>query len=175
KTARSICLPLFDDRRHHAGADRAAAFANGETKFLFHGDRHDQLDRHGDIVAGHHHLGALRQLHHAGHVGGAEVELRTVVAEERGVAAALLLGKDVGLCLELGVRLDRAWLGQHLATLHSFTIHAAQQAADIVAGLTLIEQLAEHLDARHYGLGRRPDADDLHLLTDLDHTALDTT
>src|SRR5262245_11425012 len=176
---RARCLrqrarPLFDDRRHHAGADRAAAFANGETKLFLHGDRHDQLDRHGDIVARHHHLGALRQVHHAGHVSCAEVELRTVIAEERGMTAALLLGEDVGLCLELRVRLDRAWLGQHLAALHALAIHAAQQAADIVAGLALVEQLAEHFDAGHHGLGRRPDADDLDFFANLDHAALDT-
>ena len=33
----------------------------------------------------------------AGHVGGAEVELRTVVVEERRVPAALVLGQDVDL------------------------------------------------------------------------------
>src|ERR1700726_1874831 len=44
--------PLFpfpvslDDLRHDAGADGAAALADGEPQLLFHGDRHDQLDRH---------------------------------------------------------------------------------------------------------------------------------
>jgi hypothetical protein len=37
----------------------------------------------------------------AGHVGGAEVELRTVVVEERRVTATLFLGQDVDLGLEL--------------------------------------------------------------------------
>ena len=63
-----------------------------------------------DVVAGHDHLGAFLQLHDAGHVGRAEVELRAVVGEERRVAAALFLGQDVGLGLELGVRRDRAGL-----------------------------------------------------------------
>ena len=36
-----------------------------------------------DVVARHHHLGTFRQLDGAGDVGGAEVELRTVVVEER--------------------------------------------------------------------------------------------
>src|SRR6266508_3835443 len=138
---------LFDDRRHDASTHGAAALADGETEFLLHGDRHDELDRHGDIVAWHHHLGPFRQMHHAGHVGGAEVELGTVIAEERGVTPALLLGEDIGLGLELGMRLDRARLAQHLAALDAFAIDAAEQAADIVAGLALVEQLAEHLDA----------------------------
>src|SRR5262249_39634776 len=79
--ARSARPSLLDDCRHHAGADGAAALANGESELLLHGDRHDQLDRHCDVVARHHHLGSFRKVHHAGHVGGAEVELRTVIGE----------------------------------------------------------------------------------------------
>ena len=37
----------------------------------------------------------------AGHVGGAEIELRVIVREERRVPAALLLGQDVHLRSEL--------------------------------------------------------------------------
>ena len=102
-------------------------------------------------------------VHDAGHVGGAEVELRTVVGEERRVAAALFLGQDVGFGLELLVRLHRARLGQNLAALDAFTVDAAQQRADVVARLALVEQLAEHLDARAGRLRGRPDADDLEL------------
>ena len=46
-----------------------------------------------DVVARHDHLGALREVDDAGHVGGAEVELRPVAVEERRVAATLLLGQ----------------------------------------------------------------------------------
>lgn len=49
------------------------------------------------------------------HVGGAEEELRLVVGEEGGVAAAFLLGQRVDLALELAVRLDAARLAHHLA------------------------------------------------------------
>ncbi len=63
-----------------------------------------------DVVAGHDHLGAGREFHDARHVGRAEVELRTVVGEERRVTAAFILVEDVDLGFELLVRLDRAWL-----------------------------------------------------------------
>src|SRR3546814_8872135 len=56
--------------------------------------RRDQLDRHGHVVARHHHLRAFRQRHHARHVRRAEVELRAVVGEERRVTAALLLRSE---------------------------------------------------------------------------------
>src|SRR5262245_3616151 len=163
---------LLDDASHHAGADGAAAFANGEAQFLFHGDRHNQMHLHRHVVARHYHLRALRQVHDTRHVGGAEIELRTIVGEERRMAAALFLGEDVGLRLELRMRLNRAGLAQHLAALDLLALGAAQQAADIVTGLALIEQLAEHLDAGHNGLLGRADADDLDLFADLDDTAL---
>ena len=111
--------------------------------------------------------------HYAGHVGGAEVELRAVAGEERGVTAAFFLGQDVDLGLELGVRRDRAGLGQHLAALHVFALDAAEQHADVVAGLALVQQLAEHLDAGDDGLAGWPDADDLDFVADLDDAALD--
>ena len=63
------------------------------------------------------------------------------------MAAAFFLGQDVGLGLELRVRLHRTRLAQNLAALDVLALRAAQQAADVVARLALIEQLAEHLDA----------------------------
>src|SRR3546814_16553030 len=81
-----------------------------------------------------------------------EVELRTIVREERRVTAAFVLRQNVHFRGELGVRRDRAGLRQNLATLDFFTADAADQRADIVAGLALVEQLAEHFDAGHAGL-----------------------
>src|SRR3984893_1221368 len=164
---------LLDDLCRHARADRAAAFADGEAHLLFDGDRGDQLDLHGDVVARHHHLGAFGQLDLTGHVRGAYVELRAVSLEKRGVPATLLLRQDVDLRLELRVRLDRTGLGQHLAALDFLALDAAQQAADIVARLGGIEQFVEHLDAGHHGLARVVDADHLDLFVDLDLAALD--
>src|SRR5437016_1969762 len=86
---------LLGDLRDDPGPDRPAALADGESEALVHGDRLDQLDLHRHVVARHDHLGALGQLGHAGDVGGTEVELRPVAAEERRVASALLLLEDV--------------------------------------------------------------------------------
>src|SRR5690606_10145107 len=165
---------LLDDLGDLAGTHGAATLADGELQALLHGDRLDQLDGHGGVVAGHDHLGALRQGHDARHVRGAEVELRAVVVEERRVPAALVLGQDVDLALELGVRGDRARLHDDLAALHLLALDAAQQQADVLARTTLVEDLAEHLDTGDRRLLRLlADADDLDLLVHLDHTALD--
>src|SRR5438132_3981744 len=164
---------LLDHLDGYAGSDRAATFTDCEAHPLLDRDRGDELDLHVDVVARHHHLGALGQLDLAGHVRGPHVELRAVSLEERRVPAALLLRQDVDTRIELGVRLDRAGLGQHLAALDLLALDAAQQAADIVARLARIQQLVEHLDAGHDGLARVVDADHLDLFVDLDLAAFD--
>ena len=55
--------------------------------------------------------------------------------------------QDVDLGLELGVRGDRARLADDLAALQVVLFHAAEEDADVVAGLALVERLLEHLDA----------------------------
>src|SRR5918996_5043127 len=139
---------LLLDLRHDAGADGATALADGEAEPLIHGDRLDEIDLHVRVVARHDHLLALRQLDRAGDVGRAEVELRPVAVEERRMAAALVLGEDVHLGLELRVRRDRARLGEHLAALHLLALRPAQERARVVARLGEVERLVEHLQAR---------------------------
>ena len=48
-----------------------------------------------------------------------------------------------------------------------------RRVPDVVAGVALVEQLLEHLDAGDDDLAGGPDADDLDLLADLDDAALD--
>src|SRR5882724_5656627 len=165
----------LDDFCDDAGADGSAALADGEAQALFHGDGGNELDRDAHVVPGHHHLLVLGQLHRPGDVGRAEVKLRPVVVEERRVPPALFFAEHVDLGGEVGVRLDVAWLAQHLAALDFFALGAAQQDADVVAGLALIEQLSEHLHAGAGGLLRGADADDLDFVADFDDAALDAS
>src|SRR5271170_406151 len=170
-----LAVELLNDLGDPTGADGTATLADREPQTLVHGDGLDQLHRDVGVVTGHHHLGALRQRHHTGHVGGAEVELRTVVVEERRVPAALVLGQDVDAALEVGVRSGGAGLHDDLTTLDVLTLDTTQQQSDVVAGLSLVEQLAEHLHTGDRGLGGgRLDADDLDFLVDVDHAALNT-
>src|SRR5690242_1407465 len=62
-------LPLLEHLGHDPGADRPATLTDGETQLLLHRDRGDQLHLDGDVVARHHHLDVVRQLHRPGHVG----------------------------------------------------------------------------------------------------------
>src|SRR5690606_28433023 len=159
-----------------ARTDGPATLTNGEAETRLH--RHGlvaQIDLDLDVVARHAHLGAAEKLDRARHVGRAEEELRAVVREERRVTAALVLGQNVNLALELGVRLDRARLTDDLTALDLVLLDAAEQDADVVAGHALIERLVEHLDARDGRLDVGSQTDDLGLIANLDDATLDTT
>src|SRR3954464_7802930 len=163
------------DLRDRTGADGAATLTDREPQALLHGDRLDQLNAHLGGVTGHDHLGALGQRDDAGDVRGAEVELRTVVRVERVVTATLVLGQDVRVRLEVGVRRDRTRLDDDLAALDVLALGAAEEQTDVLARARLVKELAEHLDAGDRGLGAAgADADDLDLLVDLEDAALDT-
>src|SRR5262249_32464203 len=147
----------------------ATALADGEAETFFHGDRRDQLDLHLHVVTRQDHLHALRDLDSSADVGGADVELRSITVEERRVSTPLLLALNVDITDGLGV-----WLGQHLTTLDFGPLNAAQQAAHVVAGLTISQRLLEHLNTGNDCLARLAKADDLDLIARLDATALDT-
>src|ERR1022692_955983 len=165
---------LLDDVRDPAGADGAAAFPDREPQSFFHGDRLDEVDLHLRVVTRQHHLGALGQVHDAGHVRGAEVELRPVVVEERGVPPALVLAQDVDLRVELGVRGVGAGLDDDLAALNVLALGTAEQQPRVVPGQALVEDLVEHLHAGDDRLGRLLlDPDDLDFLTGVNLAALD--
>src|SRR5580765_7250815 len=118
---------LLDDLGNATRAHGAATLTDGETQAVLHGDRLDQRDRHLGVVARHDHLGALGEGHDAGHVRGAEVELRAVVVEERRVTATLVLAQDVDVRLEVGVRRRGARLDDDLAALDVLTLDATKQ------------------------------------------------
>src|SRR5512144_1722912 len=164
---------LLDHLGDNAGAHGPAALTDGEAKALVHRNRRDQLHAARHIVARHHHLDALGELHHSRHVRRPEIELRTVAVEERRVPPALFLRQDVRLRLELRVRRDAPRLRQHHPALHFFLLDTAQEDTHVVTGLALIQKLPEHLDARHHRLLRRLDSYDLDFIANLHDTALD--
>src|SRR5213075_15623 len=63
---------------------------------------------------------------------------------------------------------------ENLPALDLLTLGTAQEAADVVAGLTLVEDLAEHLDAGDDRVrGLRMDPDDLDRVARVDNALLD--
>ena len=68
------------------------------------------------------------------------------------MTAALVLSKDVNLTDKLGVGMNGAGLSKNLAALDIGSLNTAKKSADVVAGLSVIEGLAEHLDSGADGL-----------------------
>src|SRR5205809_4187576 len=165
--SRGIASALLQDLGGTAGADGAAAFADRKPQLLLHRDRRDQLDRHLRVVPRHHHLHPRRQLHRPRHVRRPQVKLRPIPLEKRRMPPAFLFGQDVHFALELRVRRDRLRLRQHHPPLHLVLLHPAQQQADVVPRLPLIQQLAEHLHPRHHHLLVRPEPHHLPFLPPL--------
>ena len=62
------------------------------------------------------------------------------------MTAAFFLGQDVNLALELGMGMNRTGLCQNLATLDFGSLDTTQQNTDVIAGLSEVQQLAEHFD-----------------------------
>ena len=87
---------LGDNFGHDARTNGPATFADSEAQTIVHRDRRDQFDRQTiDAVARHNHFRTFRQVANARHVSRAEVELRTIVGEERGMTTALFFRQHV--------------------------------------------------------------------------------
>ena len=123
---------LLDDASNTARSNGTAALTDSEGQTLLHSNRMDQLYGHLYVIARHAHLGASRQLANAGNVGSSEVELRTIVVEERSMTAALVLGQNVNLSGELVMALNRTRFSQNLSALDLGSLNATQQSADVI-------------------------------------------
>ena len=92
------------------------------------------------------------------------------------MTATLVLGQNVHLTNELGVGMNGTGLGQNLTTLDLGLSHATQQSADVVASLSVVQQLVEHLDTGNGGLTLLVgQTNDLDLLVQVQHATLHTT
>ena len=112
----------------------------------------DELDGHLNVIARHAHLSAFGQRDNAGNVSCSEIELRTIVVEERSMTAAFILGQDVNLSGEVLVAGNSAGLCDNLAALDGGSLNTTKKKTYVVASLCIIQSLAEHLDTGNDGL-----------------------
>ena len=124
-----LCLllvsELFKNFADSAGADGTSTFSDGELGAFFNGDRVDQFNVQGNVIARHNHFRSGRERDDARNIGRAEVELRTVVAQERSVTATFFFGEDVDTGDELGVRGDRTRFAENLTADDLVTVDAS--------------------------------------------------
>ena len=96
-TSRSYCTSTLTD---------------SECKTLLHSYWMDELDCHLYVITRHAHLCTSRQVANTSNVSCTEVELRSVVVEERCMTATLVLCQNVNLSGKLVVALNGTWLAQ---------------------------------------------------------------
>ena len=72
--------------------------------------------------------------------------------------------------------MNRTGLSQNLTTLDLGTVNTTQQSADVIASLSIVQRLTEHLQAGDGG-GQTVglNADDLHCIANLSNATLNTT
>src|SRR3989338_604841 len=157
----------------HSGAHRLAALADCEAGLRLERHRRYELDLKGHGVARHDHLGPCGKRYLAGHIRGADVELRLVTGEERRVAAALIFSEHVYLALKLSVRVYRTRLGKHLAAVDAVFGGTAQEDPRVVACLAFLQLLVEHFDSGNGRFGCWFKTDNLNFLAYFDDTTLD--
>ena len=91
------------------------------------------------------------------------------------MTAALILGKDVNLTLELCVGMNGTGLCKNLTSFDLCSLNAAEKSTDVVAGLGIVEELAEHFDTCNDCLSLFVcETDDFNFLTELELSALDS-
>ena len=98
-----LILKLLVDRGNNAGTNSAATFTDSEAQTFFDSDRSDQLNVHNNVIAGFAHINAIGQGDNTGNVGSSEIELGTIVVEERSMTSTFFFGKDIYLTFECGV------------------------------------------------------------------------
>ena len=97
---------LLGDLGYSTSTNGTSTFTDSEAESFFHSDWLNQLNRHVGVVSRHNHFGSFWKGDNTGHVRGTELELRTVVGVERVVTSTFVLGQDVDLSFEVGVRSD---------------------------------------------------------------------
>src|SRR5690606_22579154 len=167
---------LVQNFGHLARAYGAAAFTDSEAQTFLHSDLVDQLNFDRYVVARHNHFNALRQLHFAGNVRGAEVELRAILVEEWRVAATFFLGQNVNFGLEFRVRSYRTRLADNHTAADLILFNTTEQETYVVTSFTPVEDLAEHFNTGYCrGQVFSTHTEDLNRVASLNNTAFDTT
>src|SRR5699024_1997517 len=119
---------------------------DSESQTFFHSYRMDQFNCHCNVISRHAHLCAFRKLANACNVCCSEVELRTVVVEERCMTSTLILCQNVYLACEFCMACNCARFDQTLSSFDLCSLDTTKKSTDVITSLSLIKKLTEHLD-----------------------------
>ena len=81
---------LFNDAYNSTRTNGSAAFTDSETKTLLHSYWMNQFYSHLYVIARHTHFYAFWKITYASYVSCSEVELRSIVVEERSMTSTFI-------------------------------------------------------------------------------------
>lgn len=142
-----LIVKLLSNLCNNAGANGTTTLTDSETQTNVQSNSIDKLYCNLYVVARHNHLNALGQRNFTGAVHCTEIELGTILVSERSVASTLFFLQYIDRSLELLVRFDLTGLAEYHTTLDFLLVDTTEKQTYIVASLTLVKNLTEHLNA----------------------------
>jgi len=109
----------------------------------------DQFDCHFYVITRHAHFCTFWQADNTCYVSCSEVELRTIVVEERSMTSTFIFCQNVNLSCEFFVACYRTWFSQNLSTNDFCSLNTTQQSTDVITSLCFIQQFTEHFDTSY--------------------------
>ena len=85
-------------------------------------------------------------IYNTGNVGGSEVELRSVVTEERSMTSAFFLGQYVYLSGKLLMTGNSTRLTKNLTSNDIGSLNTTKKCTDVITSFCAVEELTEHFD-----------------------------
>src|SRR5699024_6079545 len=78
-----------------------------------------------------------------------EVELRSVVVEERSMTSTFIFCQNVYLSGEFCMACDRTWFSKNLSSFDFVSLNTTKQSTDVITSLSLIQKFTEHFHTSH--------------------------
>ena len=143
---------LVEDADYSTRTNGSTTLTDSETETLLHSYRVNKLNSHLGVITRHAHLCTLWKLADTSYISCSEVELRSVVCEERSMTTTLVLGKNVNLSGKLLVALYSTRLAENLTSLDLITVDTTKEKTYVITSLSLVKSLTEHLDTSYDSL-----------------------
>ncbi len=105
-----------------------------------------------------------------------EVELRTIVIEERSMTSTFIFGQNVYLSGKFVMAGYRTWFTQNLTSFDLVSLNTTKKRSDVVTSLSLVKQFTEHLNTCYNSLlGLFFDTNDLYFIRYMKSSTLYST
>ncbi len=166
-----IVKNLSDLTRPH----RTATFADSETQTNVQSYSVDQVYSDLYVITRHHHFNTFGKSDFTGAVHSAEIELGTILITERSMTTTLLFLQYIDRSLELLVRLNLTRMAKHHTALNLILIDTAEEQTYVIASLTFVKNLTEHLNTGNNRLLVFTKTEELNFIAYLNTTSLNTT